>query len=110
MTSFHNFIDIGVGLFSVLFSLIILIFPPKFGSDFYGITTKQTLRDKTTWAAGQKLFALSLIAIGVLFILIGNTNLRDTIPAFAKFALLIGLWISSKYIVNKIIETKYPIL
>ena len=108
MTNFHEYIDIYVGSFLILCSLCIFIFPPKFGNDFYGITTKRTLQNKTVWAAGQKLFAVSIIAIGAIYIIMGNLKLRDEIPDFVKFILLIGLWNLSKYIVDKTLGKKYP--
>ena len=108
MTNFHEYIDIYVGLFLILCSLSIFIFPPKFGNDFYGITTKRTLQSKTAWATGQKLFAVSIIAIGAIYIILGNLKLREEIPDFVKFVLLIGLWNLSKYIVDKTLKKKYP--
>ncbi len=107
MTNFHEYIDIYVGLFLILCSLCIFIFPPKFGNDFYGITTKRTLLNQTVWATGQKLFAVAIIAIGIIYIVLGNLKLRDEIPDFVKFILLIGLWKVSKYIVDKVLEKKY---
>ncbi|RTL56080.1 MAG: SdpI family protein [Sphingobacteriales bacterium] len=106
MTSFHNLIDIFVGLFLLLFSICLIIFPPKFGHEFYGIITKQTLKNETSWKMGQKRFALCLLLIGAIFLVIGNTSLRNTIPGYAKFCLLIVLWTISKYLVEKTLTLK----
>ena len=108
MTNFHEYIDIYVGLFLILCALCIFIFPPKFGNDFYGITTKRTLQNKTAWATGQKLFAVSIFAIGTIYIIMGKLKLLDEIPDFVKFIMLIGLWNLSKCIVDKILTKKYP--
>jgi len=108
MINFHEYVDIYVGLILILCSLCIFIFPPKFGNDFYGIITKRTLLNETVWVTGQKLFAVSIIAIGAIYIILGNLKLRDVIPDFVKFILLIGLWNLSKYIVDKVLEKKYP--
>ena len=110
MTNFHEYIDIYVGLFLILCSLCIFIFPPRFGDDFYGITTKRTIQNKTVWAAGQKLFAVSGIVIGVIYIVMGNLKLGDEIPDFVKVILLFGLWNLSKYIVDKTLDKNYPTL
>ena len=84
------------------------IFPPKFGNVFYGASTKWTLKNETVWAAGQKLFAIAIIIMGVIFFVVGNLKLREALPSFSSVFLLIGLWILSKYFVHKILERKYP--
>ena len=100
--------DMYVGLVLILCSICIYIFPPKFGNDFYGITTKRTLLNETAWATGQKIFAVAIIAMGTIDIILGNLKLRDQIPYFVKFILLIVLWKVSKYIVDKALEKMYP--
>ena len=108
MTNFHEYIDIYVGLFLILCSLCIFIFPPKFGNEFYGIPTKLTVQNETVWAVGQKLFAASIIVIGVIYIIMGNLKLREEIPNFVKVILLIGLWNLAKYVVHKALKKNYP--
>ena len=107
MTFFHQNIDILVGVFLLLISICNFVFPPKFGNAFYGVTTKWTLKNETIWVAGQKLFAISIFIIGVVFLLIGILKLRIGVPSFLMFLLLIGLWTLSKYFVHKILERKY---
>ena len=108
MNFFHQNIDILVGVFLILCSLSIFIIPPKYGNVYYGVTTKLTLKNEKVWAAGQKLFAISIFAIGLIFIVIGNLSIRNDIPSFSKVLLLIGLWGISKYFVHKILEKKFP--
>ena len=108
MINFHSNIDSYVGLFLVLCSLCILILPPKYKNVFYGFTTKWTLKNEIVWAAGQKLFAISIILIGIIFLAIGNLKLGEGIPQFPKVLLLIALWTASKYFVHKALEKKYP--
>ena len=105
MTFFYQNIDILIGLTLILYAIITFVFPPKFGNVFYGVTTKLTLKNETIWAAGQKLFAISIFIIGLVFLLIGALKLRTDIPSFL---LLIVLWGLSKYFVHKILEKKYP--
>jgi uncharacterized membrane protein len=107
MTYFQQNIDILVGLLFILIAISILIFPPRFGNSFYGITTKWTIKNETVWLAGQKLFAISMIIIGLIFFVIGNIKLREDIPSFSMVLLLFGLWTLSKYFVHKILERKY---
>lgn len=97
-----------IGLFLVLTSIIINIFPPKFGNPFYGITTKMTVKNETVWATGQKLFAASTFLMGVVFLLIGLFNLFNDFPPFSIILLLVALWNLSKYFIHKILESKYP--
>ena len=108
MTFFHQNIDLLIGLFLLLISICTLFFPPKFGNVFYGVTTKWTLKNETVWATGQKLFAISILIIGLVFLLIGTLKLRADFPSFLMVLLLIGLWSLSKYFVHKILERKYP--
>ena len=108
MIYFQQNIDILIGIFLIIFSICTFIFPPRFGNIFYGITTKWTLKNETIWAAGQKLFAISIIIIGLIFFVVGNFKLREGVPSFSMVLLLIGLWSLSKYFVHKILERKYP--
>ena len=107
MTFFHQNIDILVGVFLLLISICTFVFPPKFGNAFYGVTTKWTIKNETIWVAGQKLFAISILIIGLVFLLIGIFKLRTDIPSFLMILLLIRLWSLSKYFVHKILERKY---
>ncbi len=108
MTFLHQNIDILIGLFLFLFAICTFVFPPKFGNVFYGVTTKWALKNETIWAAGQKLFGISIFIIGLVFLLIGTLKLRTDIPSFSMVLLLVGLWSLSKYFVHKILERKYP--
>jgi uncharacterized membrane protein len=107
MTFFHQNIDTLIGIFLLIISLSLFVFPPKFGNTFYGITTQWTRKNETIWAAGQKFFAISILLIGSVFLIIGMLKLRADIPSFAMFFLLIVLWMISKYVVDKILERKY---
>jgi uncharacterized membrane protein len=107
MTFFHQNIDILIGLFLCLISIGTLVFPPKFGNVFYGISTKWTTKNESIWVAGQKLFAISILIIGLVFLLIGVLNLRTDIPSFVMVLLLMVLWSLSKFFVDKILERKY---
>ncbi|HLK30093.1 MAG TPA: SdpI family protein [Puia sp.] len=107
MTSFHENLDMYVGILLILCSLCILLFPPKFGNTFYGIFTKQTKKNETVWAIGQKLFALSIITIGAIYVMLGNLKFHNDIPNIAKLMLLYGLWMISKFIVDNILKRKY---
>ena len=108
MAFFQQNINILVALFLALTGICTFVFPPKFGNVYYGITTKWTLKNETIWAAGQKLFALSIIIIGLIFFVIGNFKLREEVPSFSMVILLIALWSLSKYFVHKILKKKYP--
>ena len=108
MTNFHENIDLYVGLLLILCSVAIFVFPPKFGNVFYGITTKWTMKNGSVWAAGQRLFAISISLMGIIFMIIGSLKIREQIPAFIMVLLLIGLWNSSKYIVHKALAKRYP--
>ena len=108
MAFFQQNIDILAGLFLVLTGMCTFMVPPKFGNVFYGVTTKWTIKNETVWAAGQKLFAISIMIIGLIFFVIGNFKLREEIPSFSMVLLVIVLWSLSKYFVHKILERKYP--
>jgi uncharacterized membrane protein len=108
MLTFHNYISFIGGLIFILYSIAIILFPPKFGSIFYGIRTKWTMRNKVTWHHGQKLFAVSVFMIGLIFSILGGLKIDDGISGYGMFALLITLWALSKFIVHKVLIQKYP--
>ncbi len=107
MAFFNQHIDILVGTFLILSAFCIFIFPPKFGNNFYGVTTNWTLKNKTLWVSGQKLFAMSIIIIGLIFFVIGNLKIHTEISSLPMFLILIALWTVSKYFVHKILQKKH---
>ncbi|HMK18055.1 MAG TPA: SdpI family protein [Chitinophagaceae bacterium] len=108
MTYFQQNFYTLISILLMIVGLCAFIFPPKFGNPFYGAITKWTMKNETVWADGQKLFAKSIIIIGLIFFVISNFNIREHLPSFSMVLLLIGLWNLSKYIVHKILERKYP--
>jgi len=101
-------IEIFIGIFLILLATCNFIFPPKFGNVYYGVTTKWTIKNETIWFAGQKLFAIAMIIIGLIIFIVGELRLRGDVLSFSTVLLLIGLWSLSKYFVHKILERKYP--
>ena len=93
MTYFQQNCNSLIGIFLVITGICTFIFPPKYGNPFYGIITKWTLKNETVWAAAQKLFAISIIIIGLIFFVISNFNIRENLPSFSMVLLPIPLWI-----------------
>ncbi|MBA2248905.1 MAG: SdpI family protein [Chitinophagaceae bacterium] len=83
------------------------IFPPKFGNIWFGICTFWTMKNTGLWKYGQKLFAVSLFIIGLIFSILGGLKIDNAISPFTMFALLIVLWTISKFIVHKILARKF---
>jgi uncharacterized membrane protein len=110
MLTFHNYISLISGLIFILYSIVIILFPPGFGNSFYGVHTKWTMKNKVTWNYGQKLFAVSLIIIGLIFSIAGASKIDSDIPPYAMFVLLVILWSLSKFIVHKLLAKKYSAL
>ena len=108
MAIFKDFAVI-IGILLILYALVILFFPPTFGSYFYGIRTKLTMKNKTIWASGQRLFGFSLIGIGFVFFIIGILKIDEKIQRFPMVIVLIGLWALAKYFVNKTLVNKFSI-
>ena len=108
MTYLQQNCNVLIGIFMVIVGIFTFIFPPKFGNPFYGVITKWTRKNETIWADGQKLFAISIIIIGLIFFVMSNFNIPEDMPSFSMVLLLIGLWNLSKYFVHKILERKYP--
>ena len=100
-------LSVIIGIVIILYAVAILFFPPKFGSHFYGIRTKLTMRNKKVWAAGQRLFAFSLIGIGFVFSIIGVFKIDDKIRGFPMVIGLIALWVLARYFVHKILVDKF---
>ena len=108
MTYLQQNCNILIGIFLMMVGICTFIFPPTFRNPFYGVMTKWRLKNETVWADGQKLFAISIIIIGLIFFVISNFNIREDVPSFFMVLLLIGFWNLSKYFVHKILERKYP--
>jgi len=103
----YNFI----GLFLILFSLVMTIFPPSFGNQFYGVCTQLTLKNKTIWAFSQKLYSYAHFILGIIFIVFGIVIIyfKLQFPAPLPFFLFIFLYQILKQIVNKILKSKHLI-
>jgi uncharacterized membrane protein len=108
LTLFKDF-SVIIGILLILYAIAVLFFPPTFGSYFYGIRTKLTMRNKMVWASGQRLFGFSFIGIGFVFSMIGILEIDDKIQRFPMVVLLIGLCSLAKYFVNKILVNKFSI-
>ena len=98
---------IGLGL--LLYAILIIIFPPKFGNDRFGIFTKMTMRTKEIWLHGQRLLAYSLLIIGLIFLIISLIEIENKHQYFFSILLLFTYWKLTKYIIDKILLKKYPI-
>ena len=59
------------------------------------------------WATGQRLFAFSFIGIGFVFSIIGIFKIDDKIQGFPMVIVLIGLWVLARFVVHKILGTKF---
>jgi hypothetical protein len=44
-----------------------LLFPPAFGSRFFGLRIPETLADEASWKWGQTIYALGLGLLGLIF-------------------------------------------
>lgn len=107
MPNLHENIDRLAGLFLIVCSCAVIIFPPAFGNVFYGFTTRWTMKNEAVWADGQKLFARFIFGVGVCFFVVGSLKIREQIPSFVMVLLLIGFWNVSKYFVHKALSRKY---
>ena len=104
MAIFENFYTI-IGLFLILVGLTMIFFPPKFGSFLYGVRTKVTMKNKIIWATGQRLFAYSLLIIGLIVPLLGVLKIEVSIMPLVLF---IGLWKLAEYFIHKYLASKFP--
>ena len=82
----------------------ILIFPPRYGSSFFGLRTKVTLKNEIIWAAGQKLFAYSLLIIGLMIILFCILEIGIGIMPLLLF---IGVRKLTEYFIDKFLLNKF---
>jgi uncharacterized membrane protein len=108
MANFHENLDIYAGLFLILCSFAVIIFPPKFGNLFYGFRTKWTIKNKAAWAVGQNLYSVTTFGMGFIFLTIGSLKIHEEIPPYVMVLLLMVLWKTSKYFVDKYLSKKYP--
>jgi uncharacterized membrane protein len=96
-----------VGLAFIMYGILILLFPPKYGDDIFGIYTKITMRTKDIWLHGQKLFAYALITMGLVYftfsILENSYQIKYTIGVIS----IMVFWKWTKYLINKFLANKY---
>lgn len=105
MTIFKSF-PFVVGLFLIAYSLLVLLFPPKFLNFWYGIHTKMTKKNSVIWSAGQKLFAYAIFGIGLVSIVLSILHFKSE-DSPSPIIWIIGLWALSRFIVDKILEKKF---
>lgn len=105
MNLFNNF-SVNGGLFLILSACVMLVFPPKFGNFFYGVRTKWTMINEVLWAAGQRLFAYSIMVIGIIVCIMGIFHIDEMIKPFPMVLILIGLSSFTRYFVHKNLENR----
>ena len=104
---FHNYVTIIVGLILVFCSIIIYVYPPKFNNQFYGIRTRWTLKNEIVWDEGQKLFAVSIFAMGFIFLFLGYFKIFEKEHDFLFVLILLLLWRISKIIIHFMLARKF---
>lgn len=102
-----NNLYVIVGLSLILLAIVMLIFPPKFGNFFYGVRTKITMKNTTSWANGQKLFAYSILIFGVTFSIFSFLKIEGIIKPVPMFIFFIALWKLAEYLVHKSLANKF---
>lgn len=108
MSLFHANRDIIIGAFLILCSGAVLLFPPRFRNPFYGIHTKWTSKNEHTWKEGNRLFALSTTAIGLIIVVAGYFHQPNVIPPIVLFAMILVLWNAAQWGVHRVLANRYP--
>ena len=96
-----------IGQFFIAIAIAMIFFPPKFGNFLYGVRTKVTMKNSIVWADGQKLFAFSFLAIGIIFSTLSILNLDKVIKPFPMVLLLICLWKFAQFLIHKFLIKKF---
>ena len=97
-----------IGLCLMLLGIVMLIFPPKFGSFLYGVRTKVTMKNNTTWVRGQKLFAYSILVFGLIFSIFSVIRVEGIIKPGPMVLFFIGLWKLTEYFVHRYLAHQFP--
>lgn len=97
-----------IGLVLIIYGILILLFPPKFESNMFGISTKMTMKNKDIWLHGQKLLAYALLAMGFIYIILSILQLLVIIQYWVLVILFMVFWVLTKFSINKILSKKYP--
>ncbi len=103
--NWNGFTSMGLAL--IIYGIVIVLFPPKYGDDIFGIYTKITMRTKSIWLRGQKLLAYALISMGLIYVIIGSLKDRYQIRYTFGVISLIVFWKLTKYLINKFLAKKY---
>ncbi|TDG35057.1 hypothetical protein EZJ43_15130 [Pedobacter changchengzhani] len=107
MTTIINTWTIG-GVLTLFWGLLMVIFPPNFSNNFFGIKTKWTTKNLNTWIYGQKVFSFILILLGLLFTITSLTVIGANTTTFISVLFLVFSWQVSKFVGHKIIAGKFP--
>ena len=96
-----------IGIALLLYGILIILFPPKYGDDMFGILTKMTMRNKDAWVHGQKLFAYALMAMALIFIILSILKNLYNFDYLISLFIFFASWILTKYAINRILIKKY---
>jgi hypothetical protein len=97
-----------MGLVLILYGILIILFPPKYGSNMFGIFTKITIRTKDIWLHGQKLYAYALIILGLIYLFLTIIRNIYQLKYLVGVILLIVFLKLTRFSINIILTKKYP--
>jgi uncharacterized membrane protein len=97
-----------VGILLIVYSIIVFIIPPKFMNGTFGIKTKMTSINEEIWYSGQRLLAISLIILGLIFGIMGLFKIQEKYMYIVLAILLIASWFRIKNVIDIILEKRYP--
>ena len=107
MNYYHQYLTPVIGILIIVCAILMYIFPPEYGNSRFGIITEWTMKNKASWARGQKMFAIAIFIIGGIFFLLGCLKLQDKWSPFSMFLILLFLWKFSKWIISWLLSKKY---
>lgn len=99
-----NYITL-IGIALAIYSLLLFLFPPKFGNIYLGFNTLKINSSEKVWFQGQRLMALALIFMAFFFILMGNLKSEFPIGNYFVFYFIL-LWKLSKFSIEKYLISK----
>jgi uncharacterized membrane protein len=103
----HTYLVPATVLVLVIYSVLILVSPPKFDNKFYGVSTNWTIKNAAIWAAGQKLFGMAILMIGIIVLLLKYVYTSQQISNIQITLIIYVLAGLSRFVVHKVLSRKF---
>jgi len=102
----NSFSIIAIAL--LFFGIIMILFPPKFGSKTFGIRMNSTLRSEEAWMYGQMIYAVLVLTVAIILGVMGILKQILHIQSYYGMFIILLFWLGSRKLIDWMINRKFP--